>query len=162
MTTNCLFCNIKEDYIFENEHFFAIFDIHPISPGHSLVIPKKHIISLLDLETKQWNNLHEAIKETIKIIENSNFQEIYQKIIINKPKEKSRFFCKKMLSHIGINKKPDGYNIGNNEGEVAGRTIHHLHIQIIPRYKNDVENPVGGIRNIIPGLGDYKNNIFLN
>jgi len=61
-----------------------------------------------------------------------------------------------MLKHKSIGKKPEGYNIGNNEGEVAGRTIHHLHIQIIPRYKGDVSNPTGGIRTIIPELGNYK------
>ncbi len=50
---------------------------------------------------------------------------------------------------------PDGYNVGINEGEAAGRTVHHLHVHIIPRYKGDVENPRGGVRNIIPGKGKY-------
>ena len=50
---------------------------------------------------------------------------------------------------------PDAYNIGLNEGEDAGRTIHHLHVHIIPRYKGDVENPRGGIRHIIPEKGNY-------
>lgn len=56
-----------------------------------------------------------------------------------------------------IDKKfhPDGYNIGVNEGRTAGRTIDHLHIHLIPRYVGDVENPRGGVRNIIPGKGDY-------
>lgn len=51
--------------------------------------------------------------------------------------------------------KPDAYNIGINDGEEAGRTIHHLHIHLIPRYKGDVENPRGGVRHIIPGKGSY-------
>ena len=46
--------------------------------------------------------------------------------------------------------KPDGFNIGINEGEAAGRTIHHLHIHLIPRYKGDLEKPRGGVRNILP------------
>ena len=50
---------------------------------------------------------------------------------------------------------PDAYNIGVNDGEAAGRTIHHLHIHMIPRYEGDVENPRGGVRHIIPGKGDY-------
>jgi diadenosine tetraphosphate (Ap4A) HIT family hydrolase len=58
---------------------------------------------------------------------------------------------------IIIQKKhnPDAFNIGINDGEEAGRTIHHLHIHLIPRYKGDVENPRGGIRHIIPGKGNY-------
>lgn len=56
-----------------------------------------------------------------------------------------------------IDKKyhPDGYNYGINEGKAAGQTIFHLHIHIIPRYDNDVVNPVGGVRNIIPEKGGY-------
>jgi diadenosine tetraphosphate (Ap4A) HIT family hydrolase len=45
---------------------------------------------------------------------------------------------------------PDGYNIGINVGTVAGQSIHHLHIHVIPRYKGDVENPKGGVRGVIP------------
>lgn len=51
--------------------------------------------------------------------------------------------------------RPDGYNIGVNEGESAGRTIHHVHIHLIPRYAGDVPEPRGGIRHIIPGKGSY-------
>lgn len=47
--------------------------------------------------------------------------------------------------------KPDGYNIGMNCGEAAGQTVPHLHVHLIPRYKGDVENPIGGIRNFMPG-----------
>lgn len=50
---------------------------------------------------------------------------------------------------------PDAFNLGVNDGEAAGRTIHHLHLHLIPRYVGDVENPRGGIRHIIPGKGDY-------
>lgn len=51
--------------------------------------------------------------------------------------------------------RPDGFNIGININEYAGQTISHCHIHIIPRYKNDVENPRGGIRGVIPSKKDY-------
>jgi diadenosine tetraphosphate (Ap4A) HIT family hydrolase len=50
---------------------------------------------------------------------------------------------------------PQGYNIGINCGEVAGQTIHHCHIHIIPRYEGDVENPRGGVRGVIPSKQNY-------
>ena len=46
--------------------------------------------------------------------------------------------------------KPDGFNIGINDGDAAGQTVSHAHIHIIPRYKGDVEDPRGGLRWIIP------------
>ena len=48
-----------------------------------------------------------------------------------------------------------GFNIGFNVGEDSGQTIVHCHMHIIPRRKGDIQNPTGGIRNIIPGKGDY-------
>ncbi|QXV56753.1 HIT family protein [Amycolatopsis sp. TNS106] len=47
--------------------------------------------------------------------------------------------------------QPDGYTIGVNEGQAAGRTIDHLHIHLIPRYEGDVADPRGGVRHVLPG-----------
>lgn len=49
----------------------------------------------------------------------------------------------------------EGFNIGMNSGLVAGQTIFHCHIHLIPRRAGDVENPRGGIRHVIPGKGNY-------
>lgn len=45
---------------------------------------------------------------------------------------------------------PDGYTIGVNEGRAAGRTVDHLHIHLVPRTFGDVEDPRGGIRQVVP------------
>jgi len=49
----------------------------------------------------------------------------------------------------------EGFNIGINAGAVAGQTIFHCHIHLIPRRHGDVDNPRGGIRHLIPGKGYY-------
>jgi diadenosine tetraphosphate (Ap4A) HIT family hydrolase len=46
--------------------------------------------------------------------------------------------------------KPQGFNVGINDGIIAGQSIKHAHIHIIPRYPKDVRDPEVGIRNIIP------------
>ena len=51
---------------------------------------------------------------------------------------------------------PDGYNIGINVGEIAGQSIMHLHVHIIPRYRGDVEDPKGGVRGVIPERKRYE------
>jgi diadenosine tetraphosphate (Ap4A) HIT family hydrolase len=50
---------------------------------------------------------------------------------------------------------PDGFNIGMNCGEPAGQTVMRFHCHVIPRYNGDTPNPRGGVRNCIPGKGDY-------
>ncbi len=50
---------------------------------------------------------------------------------------------------------PNGFNIGINVNQEAGQTIFHCHIHIIPRFKNDVENPRGGVRGVIAGKKEY-------
>ena len=48
-----------------------------------------------------------------------------------------------------------GFNIGVNSGKVAGQSILHCHIHMIPRRKGDVENPQGGVRGVIPAKQHY-------
>jgi diadenosine tetraphosphate (Ap4A) HIT family hydrolase len=49
--------------------------------------------------------------------------------------------------------KVEGFNIGMNVGEMAGQTIFHCHIHLIPRRRGDVANPRGGVRMVIPHKG---------
>lgn len=54
--------------------------------------------------------------------------------------------------------QPDGYNIGLNDGVAAGQTVMHAHIHVIPRWENDVPDPRGGVRWIIPDKANYWGN----
>ena len=48
-----------------------------------------------------------------------------------------------------------GFNIGLNCGGSAGQTIFHCHYHLIPRRNNDVVDPTGGVRAVIPGKANY-------
>ena len=50
----------------------------------------------------------------------------------------------------------EGFNIGTNAGKVAGQSIMHCHVHLIPRREGDVENPQGGVRSVIPKKQHYK------
>lgn len=50
---------------------------------------------------------------------------------------------------------PDGFNIGANVGSVAGQTVDHAHVHVIPRYRGDLADPRGGVRWVLPDRADY-------
>ena len=49
-----------------------------------------------------------------------------------------------------------GFNVGTNAGKIAGQSILHCHIHLIPRREGDVDNPQGGVRSVIPNKQHYK------
>ncbi len=49
----------------------------------------------------------------------------------------------------------EAFNIGVNDGSVAGQTILHCHIHLIPRRVGDTFDPRGGIRGVIPSKMSY-------
>ena len=125
MEKKCFFCHLakdagKKNLILEDENFFSIYDDSPVSKGHAIVMPKKHVASYFDLKPEQAKLMHQ--------------------------------FIIKVKAEIDKKHNPDSYNIGINDGRQAGRTVDHLHVHIIPRYEGDVENPRGGVRNL---LGKY-------
>lgn len=44
--------------IFEDQNYFAFLDINPLAPGHTLVIPKKEIDYIFDLDDQALAGLH--------------------------------------------------------------------------------------------------------
>ena len=52
----------------------------------------------------------------------------------------------------------DAYNLGQNIGEAAGQTVMWPHVHLIPRRKDDMEDPRGGVRHVIPEKGNYRKN----
>jgi len=49
----------------------------------------------------------------------------------------------------------EGFNIGANVGTVSGQTIFHCHIHLIPRRAGDIDDPLGGVRGVIPDKMRY-------
>lgn len=49
----------------------------------------------------------------------------------------------------------EGFNVGVNSGKVAGQTIFHCHVHLIPRRKGDMADPSGGVRGVIPSKMKY-------
>lgn len=120
----CPFCTLPANRIvLENFDGMVIDDGFPISPGHTLIIPRRHMGSFFDLSETERNSLLSLLEDAKRRLDKEF--------------------------------RPDGYNIGINDGSVAGQTVPHLHIHLIPRFHGDRKDPRGGVRWIIPEKADY-------
>jgi len=71
---DCLFCKIVAHEIpayvvYETTHTLAFLDIHPVNPGHVLVIPKNHSQNLLDIEASDWAHVCESVRVVASAVE---------------------------------------------------------------------------------------------
>jgi len=98
-------------------------DAYPVSPGHTLIVPHRHIGSFFQTTEHEQRSLFACLREARSGLE-SEFS-------------------------------PFGWNIGINDGAVAGQTVPHLHIHLIPRFEGDVKDPRGGVRWVIPAKANY-------
>lgn len=124
MSDACPFCTLPLSRIVKGDELaFIIHDAFPVSPGHTLIIPCRHVGSFFDTNVKERESLLRMLDQAKTILD--------------------REF------------RPDGYNVGINDGPAAGQTVTHLHIHLIPRYKGDSADPRGGVRWVIPDKAKY-------
>jgi diadenosine tetraphosphate (Ap4A) HIT family hydrolase len=65
----CIFCRLDESRIaLENELGVVIYDNYPVSKGHALIIPKRHISSLSEATTQEVIALFSLIDEAKKVL----------------------------------------------------------------------------------------------
>ncbi len=117
---DCIFCKVIAKvvpgyFVLEEKNYVAFLDIFGASDGHTLVVPRKHGLSILDYSEEELGELMGGVKKVAKIMED--------------------------------NLKTDSITIGINHKEEKG--VPHLHIHLIPRFKND-----GG--KVVQSLTDSK------
>ena len=67
--TACPFCNLDNSRIIQaNTHAIAIFDCYPVSPGHCLIIPKRHIASFFEANREEQIAFLDLLAEMKEIL----------------------------------------------------------------------------------------------
>lgn len=124
--SRCIFCQcVNSDRIVATcGTVYAILDKYPVTPGHHLVIPKRHVADYFAMSPDEKRDA-EALLAVLR-----------QQILESDP-------------------AVQGFNVGMNCGEVAGQTVMHAHIHLIPRRAGDTVEPRGGVRGCVPGKMSY-------
>ncbi len=122
---NCPFCKLPPERVIDsNTRALIVADAFPVSPGHTLVILRRHVASFFETTSEEIAAIYELLQRA--------------------------------KNNLDGTLMPAGYNVGVNVGAAAGQTIKHVHVHLIPRYPGDASNPIGGVRNILPGKGAYS------
>ena len=54
--SDCIFCTLDREILAESTHALAILDAFPISPGHALVVPRRHAVTIFDLTEAEYTD----------------------------------------------------------------------------------------------------------
>ena len=80
-------------------------------------------------------DLGPAAKGHALILPKDHYANLYE--LPEEMASKVMLLAKKMAMQMTDKLKCDGFNLVQNNGEVAGQTVFHFHMHLIPRYKND-------------------------
>lgn len=161
--SHCYFCqSIKNhsglDFIpdLENELFIATWDINPVTPGHMLIIPKRHAQYMHLLTQAERSTLLDAVADAKAYLRSVNLPALYVELVRKMQGTTSQPFLELALEKVAhYRRSPDAFNDGLNDGPAAGQTVPHFHWHIMPRWQGDTADPRGGIRHMFSGMGNY-------
>ncbi|MEF7455330.1 HIT family protein [Pediococcus pentosaceus] len=80
---NCVFCQkTKEDYIVENKLAASFLDFYPVSKGHTLIVPKRHVRQLWELNEEERHAIFKLVEKN-KAILDQEYQPDGYNVVVN-------------------------------------------------------------------------------
>ena len=68
-TNECIFCKPQREVLASNAHAIAVFDTYPVSPGHSLILPRRHVVTVWDLSDAEYAACYALVRELKPVLE---------------------------------------------------------------------------------------------
>ncbi len=110
---DCIFCKIADGTIpskkvYEDTDVVAFDDIHPMAPVHVIIIPKRHIPTIMDLTKADTNSLASMFKAVQEVARVKGINERGFRVVINCNKEGGQIIFHLHLHLLGGMKLKDG------------------------------------------------------
>ena len=65
---DCIFCHPNRSILAETKLSCAVLDGYPVSKGHSLVIPRRHVVSLWEMTADEYADVFNLVRQVKDII----------------------------------------------------------------------------------------------
>ena len=84
----CIFCNIiakkmEAQYVYEDDRIVVFADIAPQAPYHWLIVPRKHIATINDLQSDDNELIGHMVQVAAKLAQDYNFAEKGYRVLFN-------------------------------------------------------------------------------
>ena len=66
---DCVFCNLNRSTLRETDHCLAFFDGFPVSPGHTLIIPKRHVRLLWEMTADEYVDAFALVRDVQRVLQ---------------------------------------------------------------------------------------------
>jgi diadenosine tetraphosphate (Ap4A) HIT family hydrolase len=66
--TDCIFCNLDRAFLAETDLSLAFLDAFPVSQGHTIIIPKRHIETIWDMTSEECADAFDLIRKVKDIL----------------------------------------------------------------------------------------------
>ena len=160
----CFFCKTLANSTAANriqeldtDSFMVIWDGFPVTPGHALIIPKRHVQYMSDLSEAERTGLVDHALRVKEYIKTADLTAAYTTLMTDGDAKSQAYITDAMQALAAFdNRAPEAFNDGLNDGPAAGQTVSHFHWHVMPRWEGDMEDPRGGIRHMFPGKGNYR------
>ncbi|HTL53411.1 MAG TPA: histidine triad nucleotide-binding protein [Planctomycetota bacterium] len=88
MSDDCIFCRIiagkiPSTQVYADEHVYAFEDIHPVAKVHTLIVPRKHIGSVNDLNATDAQLLSKIFQAAQQIAKQKNIESTGYRVLTN-------------------------------------------------------------------------------
>jgi diadenosine tetraphosphate (Ap4A) HIT family hydrolase len=64
----CIFCAPEREILAESALALAVFDSYPVSPGHALVVPRRHVATIFDMADDEYEECFRLVRTLKKVL----------------------------------------------------------------------------------------------
>lgn len=112
LSSSCVFCRILNgqlpgSFVYQDELVAAFMDIHPVNPGHLLIVPRRHESAFAHVPFGVAGRMFQVAQKLRMAMDHTSGLRI------------------------------EGANIFLSDGEAAGQEVPHAHLHVVPRFAGD-------------------------
>jgi len=135
---DCIFCKIRDGEIpsrrvYEDDNVFAILDTSQVTPGHTLLIPKKHVRNIYDYDEELASQVFAAVPKVARALRDFNDDVEGLNVLVNNEEIASQTVFHSHIHLLPRYTEEDDFGLewGHNEDLYSDEELDELQDKIV-------------------------------